>query len=66
MTDRKTLPPIKVPALAYDAFEEQAKADGKTFSNAVRDALKEYLAKRGVTAEFGIGQWGGKRDPADD
>ncbi len=66
MSHRKNVPTFAVPTDAYTAFGAQAKIEGKSFSQAVRDAMSEYLASRGVQADFNAGTWGGYRSRDDD
>lgn len=64
---KKNVPVFPIPETAYEKFSQLAKDEGKTFSQAIRDAMKEYASNRGVEAEFDVGTWGGfrprERDP---
>lgn len=60
--EQKKIPPISIPQDAYEKFEQLAKSENKSVSQAVRDAMQEYSKNRGVEADFSVGQWGGRRD----
>ena len=52
MSENKPIPTFSIPADAYATFEAQAAKEGKSFSRAVRDAMRDYLAQRGIKADF--------------
>jgi hypothetical protein len=62
MGEKARLPATVVPKEALDTFAAVAKREGKSLSGALREALSEYLERRGVEVDFEVGSWGGKRD----
>ena len=62
MSEKARLPAVVVPKAAFDTFAATAKNEDKTVSEAIREALGEYLVRRGIHANFDVGTWGGKRD----
>ena len=59
---KKNVPVFAIPEDAYASFAELAESEGKTFSQAVRDAMQEYASKRGLQVDFSVGAWGGRRE----
>jgi hypothetical protein len=66
LKDKKNVPPFAIPNEAFEVFAALAKSEGKTFSQAIRDAMAEYSEKRGQPIDFNVGQWGGYREPSSD
>jgi hypothetical protein len=62
MGNNKRVPTVMITEDAYEKFNEAAKNQGKTFSQALREAMSEYLEKQGIQADFNVGEWGGKRE----
>jgi hypothetical protein len=52
MSGKKVVASFDVPADAYDKFDAQAGKEGKSFAKAVQDAMRDYLAQRGIQADF--------------
>jgi hypothetical protein len=58
---KKNVPTFAIPTDAYKQFEALANSEGKSFSQAVRDAMHKYAKAQGIDINFNIGEWGGNR-----
>ena len=54
MSKKKAVAGFHVHADAYDKFAAQAEKEGKSFAKAVQDAMRDYLAQRGIQADFEV------------
>lgn len=49
---------VKLPTEGYEALEALAKRERRPISDVVRQAIEEYAAKQGVTANFDVDRGG--------
>jgi predicted DNA-binding protein len=57
---------LKMPKEAYDALQAIADKEGRLLADVIREALKEYTAKKGHDVSFTVDRGGNRRTPKED